>query len=112
MHKIQLSSIRCIAEYVSWAEGRLRGRGEACAGFLWLQSLASLTGGISTKSLGCWSLASDTTLLLNFTVFQVISSSVTSWQLCALLGRKRVTVKMNYLLVRCIRLVGFSPLYY
>lgn len=38
-------------------------------------------------------------LLPNFTVLQVISSSVTSWQLQALLGRKRVTVKMNSLLV-------------
>lgn len=37
-------------------------------------------------------------LLPNFTVSQVISSFVTSWQLQALLGRKRVTVKMNSLL--------------
>ncbi|KAM6419174.1 uncharacterized protein J5M81_013540 isoform 2-T2 [Pluvialis apricaria] len=43
-------------------------------------------------------------LLLNFTVLQVISSSVTIWQSQALLGRKRATVKMNSLLVWCIRL--------
>lgn len=50
-------------------------------------------------------------MLLNFTALQVISSSVTNWQLRALLGRKRVTVKMNSLLVWCIKLVGFSVLY-
>lgn len=109
MHKIQLSSVSCIAEYVSWAE-RLTGW-EACAEFLWLQSLASLTGGILTKLSGCCGLATDFTLLLNFTALQVISSSVTSWQLWALLGRRRVTVKMNSLLAWCIRSVGFSPLY-
>lgn len=75
------------------------------------KALTTLTGGIFTKLSGCCSLTTDITLLLNFSLLQVISSSVTSWQFQALLGRRRVTVKMNSLLVWCIRLVGFSLLY-